>query len=61
MSPVEIHDLTSPPPPQCLWDSNHKYAPMPLDFKFKDPPYTPLLIEFQKAVCGMVRIFSGIA
>ena len=37
--------------PPCLWISSSKTT----------PPTTPLLFKFEKALCGMVWIFSGIA
>ena len=59
LSLVEIPDLHVNPP--CLQNSNCKYTPMPSDFLFKGCPTPPLSLRFQKAVCGMVQILSGIA
>ena len=50
-----FHILTAP---VTFGISKMCYPPLPSDFQFKEPP---LALEFQRAIHGVVRIFSGIA
>ena len=60
LSPVEIPDLLRSKNPSMPSKFHLYVSPllMPLDFQFKE---CPLPSEFQKPICRMVWIFSGIA
>ena len=54
LSPVEIQDLTPPPPPHAFGIPIVTMPPCPSISSSKTNPSTPLLFKFQRAVCGMV-------